>query len=231
MKLKELLCCVFQDLRRLQRELDVFQREQRRQHRDEQLCGLTPRAQRVCIAVYILSSYKIEMAAAFAEHASQCRKRKLAERSVPGDWPVQIRQWFRELPREVLYKLQEPESKQEKSICVEARKFIAKWQTAHWVTEQNYQCGVAPTYASVAEHYHGELDRQDHGHVSERLLTSAHGRDGKAGIAGRHARAWCNRFCKRFALIRGRLATKATISWEELEDKAWTVHVASFCTW
>ena len=85
MKLQELLFCVFQDLRRLQRKLDVFQREQRRQHRDEQLCGLTPRAQRVCIAVYILSSYKIEMAAAFAEHASQCRKRKLAERSVPGD--------------------------------------------------------------------------------------------------------------------------------------------------
>ena len=41
----------------------------------------------------------------------------------------------------------------------------------------------------------------------------------------------CNRFCKRFALIRGRLATKTTIPWEELEAKAWTVHVASFCTW
>lgn len=59
--------------------------------------------------------------------------------------------------------------------------------------------------ASVAEHYHAELDTQDHGHASERLLTLAHGRNGKAGVAERHARAWCNRFCRRFALIQTEL--------------------------
>eukprot|EP00435_Cladocopium_sp_Y103_P055252 s90_g18.t1 len=64
------------------------------------------------------------------------------------------------------------------------------------------------------------MEQEELHHLAERLLSLAYGRDGKDGVAGRHARAWCNRFCKRFALVRGRLAPKAALPREELEDKA-----------
>ncbi|MEM1007784.1 MAG: hypothetical protein AAGJ35_02150, partial [Myxococcota bacterium] len=78
----------------------------------------------------------------------------------------------------------------------------------------------APNYASVAEHFGAEMERAEQKHLADRLLASACGGDGKPGAAGRHAGAWCNRFCKQFALSRGRLAAKASLPREELEEKA-----------
>ncbi|CAJ1357005.1 unnamed protein product, partial [Effrenium voratum] len=55
-------------------------------------------------------------------------------------------------------------------------------------------------------------------HLAHRL-TSAEGRDGARGCAGRAARAWCGRFCKRFAFTRKRLGAGAQLPADELEDK------------
>lgn len=209
-----------QDIGILKKQLNALQRELRRQRQDELLCGLTARGQLLCVAIYILSDYNLEIAAAFAQQAQECRKRIVHAQNIPEDWHDQIRAWFRDLPIERLFQLQDGKSDQDASIQTEAKKFIAKWKTANWVTEQNYNSGIAPTYGSVAEHFSVEMEEEHLHHLAERVLSSAHGRDGKDGVAGRHARAWCNRFCKRFALVRGRLATKAAIPREELEDKA-----------
>lgn len=168
------------DLARVRSQLKALQRKARKQRHDEDLRGLTQRAQHVCVAVYILSDYNMDMAASFARQVRQSRKKTLPN-CPDAEWPGQIGVWFRGLPMERLYDLQSGGSNQDVSIRAEARNFIAKWRTASWVTDQNYQCGHAPTYGAVAERFHSD--------AAAALLSSAHGRDGKRGVAGRHARS------------------------------------------
>ena len=72
-----------------------------------------------------------------------------------ADVPETIRQWFRELSLECLFDLQDGKNV---DVQAEAQKFVAKWRTAAWVSQQNYDVGVAPTYDKVARKYHAELD-------------------------------------------------------------------------
>ncbi|CAJ1344334.1 unnamed protein product, partial [Effrenium voratum] len=162
-------------LQGLQRQLSQLQREARRQGKDQQLCGLTSRAQLVCMAVYILSG--------FHKEPRKKRKRRLGDDILAADVPSQISKWFLELPFERLCQLQLPESEKDKAVHNEAVKYLL-------------------------------------GHLGHQLRTSAEGRDGKAGCAGRAARAWCGRFCKQFAFSRKSLRESVQLSADELEEKA-----------
>ena len=204
----------------LQRQLSQLQREARRQGKDQQLCGLTSRAQLVCVAVYILSGFHKEPAEAFLRDARKKRKRRLGDDILAADVPSQISKWFLELPFERLCQLQLPESEKDKAVHNDAVKYLAKWNTAVWVTRQNYDCGVAPTYDKLVQKYYEELEQRSLGHLGHQLRTSAEGRDGKAGCAGRAARAWCGRFCKQFAFSRKSLRESVQLSADELEEKA-----------
>ena len=153
-------------------QLKALQRKARKQRQDEELCGLTKRAQYVCVAVYILSEYSMDMAASFAHFARQSKKKKKVLATGPDvDWPSQIGAWFRELPMERLYDLQSGGSNQKVSIRAEARNFIAKWRTASWLTDQNYQCGHAPTHGAIAERFHSEMSDQGCSDAAAALLS------------------------------------------------------------
>ena len=150
------------------------------------------------------------------------RKKKAKKTSwmLAADVPSQISKWFLELPFERLCQLQLPESEKDKAVHNDAVKYLAKWNTAVWVTRQNYDCGVAPTYDKLVQKYYEELEQRSLGHLGHQLRTSAEGRDGKAGCAGRAARAWCGRFCKQFAFSRKSLRESVQLSADELEEKA-----------
>lgn len=212
----------------MERELAQLQREARRCRQDERLCGLTARAQLVCLAIYILSGFDLQVAAAFVHDARKNRKRGLAPEVFEADVPSQIRAWFRECPLERLYQLQipRPDCLQDESVHEEAVKYISKCSTAAWVADQNYNHGLAPTYDALVQKYHSELGKHDCGHIGDRVLHSA---DGRAGLAGRAARAWCNRFCKQFALARRRLSAGSEVTAAELEEKAGKVFFAQEC--
>ena len=167
----------------LQRQLSQLQREARRQGKDQQLCGLTSRAQLVCVAVYILSGFHKEPAEAFLRDARKKRKRRLGDDILAADVPSQISKWFLELPFERLCQLQLPESEKDKAVHNDAVKYLAKWNTAVWVTRQNYDCGVAPTYDKLVQKYYEELEQRSLGHLGHQLRTSAEGRDGKSVFA------------------------------------------------
>ena len=162
----------------------------------------------------------MDVAVAFALEARKSRKRQLAEAALKADIPSKISDWFLSMPLERWCQLQQPDCAQDQRIHEEAAKYVAKWRTASWITQQNYQCGVAPTYDKLVQKYHEELEKRQLGHLAHRLLTSAEGRDGARGCAGRAARAWCGRFCKRFAFTRKRLGAGAQLPADELEDKA-----------
>ena len=166
--------CLFQEqlqLKNVEKQLLHLQREARRQSKDQELCGLTPRSQLVCLAVYILSGFRLDVAEAFVRDSRKCRKRALPEEALSTDIPTKIREWFRDCPLECLYHLQQPPASSEKNKAVheEAAKYVAKWDTAAWVTQQNYICGVAPTYDALVHKYFQELDKRDLAHLSERL--------------------------------------------------------------
>lgn len=203
----------------MERQLAQLQREARRRKQDERLCGLTPRAQLVCLAIYILSGFDLEVAAAFVYDARKNRKRGLAAEILEADVPSQIRAWFLECSLERLYQLQipRPDCLQDQSVHEEAIKYISKFCTAAWVADQNYKHGLAPTYDALVQKYHSELGKRECGHIGDRILHSA---DGQAGFAGRTARAWCNRFCKQFGLARKRLNAGSEVPPAELEEKA-----------
>eukprot|EP00435_Cladocopium_sp_Y103_P060388 s616_g22.t1 len=194
-------------LKNVEKQLLHLQREARRQSKDQELCGLTPRSQLVCLAVYILSGFRLDVAEAFE--------------ALSTDIPTKIREWFRDCPLECLYHLQQPpaSSEKNKSVHEAAAKYVAKWDTAAWVTQQNYICGVAPTYDALVHKYFQELDKRDLAHLSERLRVSAECGDGKAAVPGRTARAWCGRFCKQFAITRKRLGMSTGMPVAELEEK------------
>ena len=216
--------CLFQEqlqLKNVEKQLLHLQREARRQSKDQELCGLTPRSQLVCLAVYILSGFRLDVAEAFVRDSRKCRKRALPEEALSTDIPTKIREWFRDCPLECLYHLQQPPASSEKNKAVheEAAKYVAKWDTAAWVTQQNYICGVAPTYDALVHKYFQELDKRDLAHLSERLRVSAECGDGKAAVPGRTARAWCGRFCKQFAITRKRLGMSTEMPMAEVEEK------------
>ena len=193
-----------------------LQRQARKQKLDVELCGLTPRGRLVCLSVYILSGFELDSAAAYLKDSRRSRKRSLSEEVLQADVPETIRQWFRELSLECLFDLQDGKHV---GVQAEAQKFVAKWRTAAWVSQQNYDVGVAPTYDKVARKYHAELDAQDLGHVAQRLVDSAAG-DQKQSWAGRLARAWCGRFCRQFAIGRRSLPLRVDVPLAELEEKA-----------
>lgn len=206
----------------MEQQLLRLQREARRQSKDQELCGLTPRSQLVCLAVYILSGFRLEVAEAFLRDSRKCRKRSLSEEILKVDLGNKIRQWFRDFPLDTLYNLQEPpeNSKRDKAVHQEAAKYVAKWDTAAWVTQQNYAVGVAPTYDALAQKYIQELEKWSLGHLSEKLRMSVECGEGTSTVAGRTARAWCGRFCKQFAFTRKRLGMSADMPVLELEEKA-----------
>ena len=218
------LACLSQEhLQSIERRLLQLQREARRQSKDQELCGVTPRSQLVCLAIYILSGFNMAAAEAFIHDARARRKRRLTEEVLAADIPSMVRQWFRDFPLERLYALQQPDedSIPDQGVHAEASKYIAKFETAAWVADQNYERGVAPTYDALVFKYNEELQKRDLGHLSERLRWSAEGGDGRPGVAGRAARAWCGRFCKQFAFSRRRLGVGSEMPPTELEEKAW----------
>ena len=174
-----------------------LQRQARKQKLDVELCGLTPRGRLVCLSVCILSGFELDSAAAYLKDSRRSRKRSLSEEVLQADVPETIRQWFRELSLECLFDLQDGKHV---GVQAEAQKFVAKWRTAAWVSQQNYDVGVAPTYDKVARKYHAELDAQDLGHLAQRLVDSAAG-DQKQSWAGRLARAWCGRSAVNLQLV------------------------------
>lgn len=203
----------------MQRQLSQLQRHMRRQSRDEQLCGLTPRAQLVCLAIYILSGFQMEVAEAFVQDARKRRKRILSEGAMTENIPTKIRTWFRECPLERLYQLQVPETEcsRDQILHQEAVKYISKFHTAKWIADQNYKHSLAPTYDALVNKYREELAKHGSGHVADRLVLST---DGRVGAAGRTARAWCGRFCAQFAVARKRLAVGSEMPAAEFEEKA-----------
>ena len=200
----------------LERKLANLQRQARKQQLDVELCGLTPRGRLVCLSVSILSGFQLDSAAAYLKDARRSRKRALSAEVLQADVPETIRQWFRELSLECLFDLQDGKNV---DVQAEAQKFVAKWRTAAWVSQQNYDVGVAPTYDKVARKYHAELDARDLGHLAQRLLHSAEGHQ-KQSWAGRSARTWCGRFCRQFAIGRRSLALRVNLPLAELEEKA-----------
>ena len=202
----------------MEREPLQLQREARRQAKDEQLCGLTPRAQQVCLAIYILSGFELDAAEAFVHESRKCRKRLLSDEALASDIQQKIQDWFRNFPFERLCELQMPSTDciKDQLIHQEAVKFVGKWQAAGWIAEQNYKLILAPTYDALVHKYHEVLEKHGCGHMAARLLSV----DGKSGAAGRAARAWCGRFCKQFAFSRKHLGIGSEMPAAELEDKA-----------
>ena len=134
----------------MERELLQLQREARRQAKDEQLCGLTPRAQQVCLAIYILSGFELDAAEAFVHESRKCWKRLLSDQALASDIQQKIQDWFRNFPFERLCELQMPSTDciKDQLIHQEAVKFVGKWQAAGWIAEQNYKHSLAPTWST-----------------------------------------------------------------------------------
>ena len=203
-------------LQSLRRRLKNVQRQARRQRQDVELCGLTPRGQLVCLSIYILSGFQANVAAAFLLEARQSRKRSLEPEIQEAKATDNISLWFRETSFEKLCDLQDGK---DSAIHAEASKFVSKWRTAEWVAQQNYECGLAPTYDRLARKYCAELEACNIGYLAQPLLASAEGSDGRNGCAGRTARAWCGRFCRQFAFARKRLVLGGDMPLTELEEK------------
>jgi len=86
-----------------------------------------------------------------------------------------------------------------RSIHREAQIYMAQHRTVVWVGKQNSDSQVAPQFQQVAARFEAELPD---GLGYESLFSSACGRDGKYGMAGRLCRKWRNRFAKKFSLSR-----------------------------
>ena len=130
----------------------------------------------MCLSIYILSGFQANVAAAFLLEARQSRKRSLEAEIQEAEATDNISLWFRETSFEKLCDLQDGK---DSSIHAEASKFVSKWRTAEWVAQQNYECGLAPTYDRLARKYCAELEARNMGYLAQPLLASAEGSDGK----------------------------------------------------
>ncbi len=202
------------ELRRSRRAIRSVQKRLRQDALDECWSGLTLRAVHVCLLIYLLSS-DAGMAAAYADEARRRRRRYLP--AAVSTAPICVSQWFVDVPFATLEELMSPTSAKTRSIHREAQIYMAQHRTAVWVGKQNSDSQVAPQFQQVAARFEAELPD---GLGYESLFSSACGRDGKYGTAGRLCRKWCNRFAKKFSLSRRLLPQKSLLSIENFEVKA-----------
>lgn len=203
-----------EEVQRLRRAIRSAQKRLRQDAMDERWSGLTLRAVHVCLLIYVLAS-DAGVAASYADAARRRRRRCLPP--AVSTAPICVSQWFLEVPLETLEELMSPTCARSRSIHREAQIYMAEHRTAVWVGKQNSDSQVAPQFHQVAARFETELP-SELGYDS--LFSSARGRDGKCGVAGRWCRKWCNGFAKKFSLSRRWLPQKPLLSMENFEVKA-----------
>ena len=209
-----LSCPAEQELRALQRELCARNKQLSRWRQDVARWGLTPRGQRVCLAVWILSKYDTDLAVVYAKHARQQRRRKFAEERFPIVPPIQ--EWFLEMNLDEIADILDSDKPCLLSIREDASRFIAEHQCVAWIGTENFARGRAPDAASVAAEYNRLCASL--GLASRHVLVEAHA--GRQVSLNRSGRKFVARFRKRWRVTKGCTLPSEPMTRAEAQDKA-----------
>lgn len=205
-----------QNLCRISRELAACQRKLRRRAAAEiHYWGLTRRLMNVVVAIYVISSFNLSVAVAFA--ARERKKRRYLTDPPTADPPVGA--WLAEMSFDEAQAFLEPHGLQQVRIVDEAKRFLAEAAAAQWVRSMNEEHHVAPPTIDLVRQY--QLVLQQHGHNLTRPLESSMlRRDGVGGRPGRFMKAWRRQFRKRWQLRLGSLSNQVSLPSDEVRSKA-----------
>jgi hypothetical protein len=98
----------------------------------------------VAVAIYIFSGHVAQVA---AEYCAQQKNSTAAK----TDWAVTVEGWYLAKSIEDIVALQHPEKLQDIRSARAARRWLAGRHAAHWVRDQNFGFGVAPSSADMVE--------------------------------------------------------------------------------
>ena len=197
----------------IDRALKSLEQKRRREDAIRQRQGLTQRMCRVALAIFCLSNYCLDFALEYAQNASK-KRRKIWNLEEPE--PCLIQEWFLATPVDQLLTFLHPETSAEKSVHVEASKYVATRRVVAWLVDENFKRFRAPDAQQLVAQYGVELSRFDlqHGFRFERRSG---GRSPQLNWAGRR---WVRTFKRRFGISRRCLPLAEPLSADHVQAKA-----------
>jgi hypothetical protein len=158
-----------------------------------------PTAQKsVAIAVYILSGHSPQVA---AEFCAQKKGRAAAE----SDWSTTVETWYLACSIDQIVAYHHPEKPCDVRAVTIARKWLAERHTAHWVRDQNFSFGVAPSSVAMADKF---------------VQLSGGAVAGTVARAGRTGRRFCQTMRKRWGIRLGVLKVRDDMPAQRIREKA-----------
>ena len=187
-------------------------------------CGLTDYAVKLAASVYYVSGYDLDL----AERVGQVllkRQAKVGRRS-EHTGPLPIREWFSTIPIERFDAVLSPVSAADHHLVRECQKLISEVRTMRWVRDQNFDRGVAPPSADVANRFAEAMSGFGQTQATEALQRSAASasRNGQ-----RTLRQWAHRFRKRWGATHSHMSTQDAPPRAAQRDKAGLQRVPRPC--
>ena len=187
-----------QEVRAQMKHLQSRQCSKRRSIR--RASSLTPAAERLVMAVYVLSNYNSSIA---GKLLLSYGKTHLADASLQ-EAERAVENMFMSFPDDVAQTLSYPEDAAHARTATAAKRYIAEHGVASWVEKQNVQHGVAPGSLSARRQYEEQLRSSN--------VTSA-------SLGARAARRWVQRWRRRWGIRRGKIVRQAPLDAETVVSK------------
>lgn len=192
----------------LRKEIRRLEDRKRRMATKDKQWGLTTLQMVTTVAVYVLSSYDVGAATGYARAVRRRSQKDMAE-ATWGEPPIE--DWFLATPMHDVLGFSYPETTTQRKAHKSATSFLAEQRVVHWVAEQNFHAGVAPTGADVAAEF---LRRQS----SEGAALHS-GLSQSLDKRGRWQRRWAQKFRLRWGLKKQRLPSRESLADVDLQKK------------
>jgi hypothetical protein len=175
-----------QVLSQMTRDLRTMRQKLYREHLAAKPDWLPAHHKSVAVAIYILSGHAAQVAA-------ECCAQQNNNTAAKTHWAVTVVGWYLAKSIDDIVALQHPEKLQGIRSARAACRWLAERHTAHWVRDQSFSFGVAPSSADMVEKIR-QLSGETKGDTT-----------GKSTRSGRRT---CQSLCKKWGVRLGTLQVR-----------------------